>query len=104
MAIAVGGAVGAASLTETMKSCSNIDCGCEVGGGIYFTLSWSRLRPLSMFALQLFSADAGPFAGTTSARDHLSVTPHKRKMATLETRYPAWCAKCNKDTQSTFII
>lgn len=29
LSVKVGGAVGAASLTETMKSCSNIDCGCE---------------------------------------------------------------------------
>lgn len=71
------------------------------GGDIYFTLSWSRLRPLSMFALLLFSADAGAFAETTSAHDHLSVILSTRgKNGNLGNQI----LKCNKDSQSTFII
>lgn len=71
----IRGAIGAASLTKTMRSCSNIDCGREEGQTfISLPLLVKARKPLSVFALLLLSADAGAFAGTASAPDHLSVT------------------------------
>lgn len=90
----IRGAIGAASLTKTMRSCSNIDCGREEGE-TFISLPL-LVKALSVFALLLFSADACAFAGTASARDHLSVTLLTRKNGSSTSfcsRFPVCCGK-----------
>lgn len=85
VAVVAAEAVGATTLTATMKSCSNIDCGrlWKRGGGAFISLSPGQGSGTSPCLLcRCFLLMPVIFAGTTtSAPDHLSVT-----LSTRETR------------------